>query len=283
MAATDTGANFDIGRAIQRTTALIGRNFVQFSILSLILAGAPYLVLLVILPMVVLASASGDATMITVAVVAVVVVYLLGALLLQAALTRASVDDLSGKPVAIGAALSAGFGALLPLFGLLLVFIALFVVGVIIFGIFSGILGFAAGPAPLFLLAIAFFVAVVFLLLRWVVASPVIVIEKPGVIASLRRSSALTENHRWAILGLLVLYIIFVVIVQIVFALAVPGAAEAMAGTAAQAAPLLVLVVLVMMQAFTTLIVTVGIAAVYFELRQIKEGVGVDELSQVFA
>ena len=50
MAVAEAGANFDIGRVIQRTMALVGRNFVPFFVLSLVLTGLPALILQVALP-----------------------------------------------------------------------------------------------------------------------------------------------------------------------------------------------------------------------------------------
>jgi membrane-anchored glycerophosphoryl diester phosphodiesterase (GDPDase) len=175
-------------------------------------------------------------------------------------LTRAAIDDLSGRGVSIGAALSTSLALLLPMIGL---------------GIVVGI----AVAIGLVLLI----VPGVYLALRWAVAAPVLVVERLGVFASMERSTALTQNHRWAILGLVVLYVIVVMIFYVIIGLIVPGAAMALYGITPEAPSLIILVVVMAVQVLTSMVATVGGAAIYFELRQIKEGVGVAELAQVFA
>ncbi len=254
MAVTEgSGARFDFGRVTSRTFGLIGRNFVPFLILSLILSGAPYLIVSVVRP----ALLQGNPGMMGALTVLVGLVSLLTGLLLQAALTRASIDDLSGKGVSLGAALSTGLAVMLPMLGL---------------GIVIGV-AVAVG----FLLLI---VPGVYLALRWAVAAPVLVVEKAGIFAAMERSAGLTQNHRWGIFGLVVLYVLFAVVVQVVIALIIPGSAEALAGAVEPS--ILFLVIMTAVQAVTSMIATVGVAAIYFELRQIKEGVGVTELASVF-
>lgn len=257
MAVTDAGARFDFGRVTSRTFSLIGRNLVPFAALAALLAGVPYAAMLTLIPA--LGAGAEPGTLGVGAIVSIIVLMLAG-IVLQAALTRASVDDLSGKGVSVGAALSTGIALVLPLLGL---------------GI---VLGLGVGLGMLLLI-----VPGVILFLMWIVASPVLVVERLGIIASLQRSSKLTENHRWAILGLIVLYAIIVFIIQIVIGLMIPGAAVAMSGLANEFPPILALVFLFFMQTVNSMIGTVGIAAIYFELRQIKEGVDVTELAQVFA
>lgn len=275
------GLSFDFGRVMSRTLSLIKRNFVPFFVLSLVLGGAPYLVLLLVMPALILGGP--DAATLAFAVIALVLVYLIAALVLQAALTRASVDDLSGKPVGLGAALSTGVALILPMLGLGLVVGGVVVVGAIIFGVGMSLIGFGMVGWPMILLTIVMIGLGVYLFLRWIVSAPVLVIERIGVFPSLRRSSALTENHRWAIFGLLVLYAIFVLVLQFVAGLVFPGAEATMSGVPSATTPFVSLVALVLIQAVTSMIVTVLIASVYFELRQLKDGVGVSELANVFA
>jgi hypothetical protein len=256
MAVTDAGARFDFGRVTSRTFSLIGRNFVPFAVLAALLAGVPYVVMLILIP----ALGGSEPGAVGLGAILSVIVLTLAGFVLQAALTRASVDDLSGKGVSIGAALSTGVAMMLPLFGL---------------GI---IMGLGIGVGMLLLI-----VPGIFLALMWIVASPVLVVERLGIFPSLQRSGKLTENHRWAILGLIVLYVIIVIIIQIVIGLMIPGAAATMSGLSQEGPTILTLVFLFLMQTVNSMIGTVGIAAIYFELRQIKEGVDVTELAQVFA
>ncbi len=254
--ADGSGAQFDFGRVVSRTFNLIGRNFVPFFVLSLIFVGAPAAIVMLIQPSLVQPD-PGAAGL--VGALAAIVSAVAG-LVLQAALTRASVDDLSGKGVSLGAAVSTGLAVLLPLIGL---------------GIMMA-LGIMAG---LLLLVIPG----IYLALRWAVAAPVLVVEKVGVFASMGRSSTLTQNHRWAILGLVVLYVIMLLVLYTIIGLAIPGMVGAMSGLSPEGPSLVALIVMVALQVLTSMVATVGGAAIYFELRQIKEGVGVSELAQVFA
>jgi hypothetical protein len=76
---------------------------------------------------------------------------------------------------------------------------------------------------------------------------------------------------------------VFLIVLQAVIALIIPGAGAALMGTATAPAPLFATLILVAMQIVLSMVITIGIASIYFELRQLKDGVGVSELAQVFA
>jgi len=254
MTVTETqGPRFDFGRVTSRIGALIGRNFVPFLMLSLILAGAPYFLYLLI-PLT-LGSEPGVAGP---ASIVVMLVLITGGLVLQAAITRASIDELSGKKISIRAALSSGVAVALPLLG---------------FGLLYG-LGIGLGLVLLI-------VPGLYLATMWAVSGPIIVVERLGVFKAMARSGVLTQNHRWAILGLFALYAIFTLVVQGLIALTIPGGWATMA--ALPGGSMLAVVALVAFQAIASIVGNVGVAATYFELRQIKEGVEVSELANVFA
>lgn len=274
---------FNIARVVRRTFGLISRNWAQFSILAALFSGLPYLLLLLAIPTifpVVGGVASNSAPFVWFGLGAM---YLLGAMVLQAALTRASVDELTGRRVSLSAALGAALGALLPMLGLLLFMTFLFVVAVFAWGIAAGIAALGANYAIMVVMLVGLTAAAVYLVVRWVAAVPVVVVERPGVIQSLRRSSALTEGHRWQIFGLVVLYAVALVVLQAVLRAVLPGAEYQPTRVISDAAWLISSGVVLVTQIATSMIVAVGIAAIYFELRQIKEGVGVEELAQVFA
>jgi hypothetical protein len=258
MAVTESsGARFDFGRVASRTFGLISRNFVPFAVLSLIFSGIPAIIVMLLQPT--LLAARDPTTILLVAYGAGIVSYLAG-LILMAALTRASIDDLSGRPVAIGSALSTGVSLILPLLGL---------------GILMGL--------AIVLGLLLLIVPGIYLALRWAVAAPTMVVERPGVFKSMERSAKLTENHRWAILGLFVLYFIVVIVLQTVVFLVVPGGAMALAGLGDGGIPFVAITILTIFQVLIAMVATVGVAAIYFELRQIKEGVDVGELAKVFS
>lgn len=282
MTVTDaTRGRFDIGRVIGRASFLITRNIMPFSILSLIFAGLPYLLMLLVIPSVMVTAGPGSPTTI-VALLAVVFVYFIAALVLQAALTRASVDDLSGKPVEVAVAVQSGVSVLLPLLGLGLVFVGVALVGVLIFAAATAVGAMTLTFWPVATVTIGLIVVGIFVLLRWLVSGPVLVVERLGVFASLRRSSLLTENHRWAILAVLLIYGLVLFAVQMIIGFVVPGADATASGVAPEFSPV-ALVVLVALQVVNSVIGTVLIASIYFELRQLKDGIGAAELAEVFA
>ncbi len=253
------GARFDIARVASRTFDLVGRNLVPFGTAAFIFAGLPYFILLMVQPSML---AAGDPSGALPIIVIGALVSFLAGMVLQAALTRASVDDLSGKGVNLGAAIGTGLAILLPMIGL---------------GLLMG-LGIGVG-------LILLIVPGIYLALCWAVAAPVLVVERLGVIASIQRSTALTQNHRWAILGLVILYVVVILVLQAIVGALVPGAGAAMMGLPGgdTGTPIIAIVLLTLVQVITSMIATVGIAAVYFELRQVKDGIGVDQLAQVFA
>ncbi len=257
MAVADTGANFDIGRVIQRTMGLVGRNFVPFFVLTFVLAGLPSLLLQIAMPTDPTAIQQAPGAYFGSIIIGLLVTIATG-VILQGTLTRAAIDDLSGKGVQLGAALSNAVSIILPLLGL---------------GLLVG-LGIAAG----FLLLV---IPGVYLALCWIVSSPVMVVERLGITASMQRSMALTQNHRWAILGLLVLFFIAYMIVAAVAGALIGGSMASFADPSGP--PLSFLIVMTLIGAIISMVGTVGAAAIYFELRQIKEGVGVGELAQVFS
>jgi hypothetical protein len=276
MAPSDKGGAFDIGRVIRRTFGLIGRNWAPFSLLAALFSGIPYLFAALLIP-------ANQVSSTTPAALALFATYLFGAMVLQASLTRASIDELAGNPVSLAASLRAGFAALLPMLGLTLFVFFLLVVGVLAMGIAAGIAVLGAGYVLVLVLYVVVIVTLVYLLVRWIAVVPVIVAERPGVIQSLRRSSALTENHRWAILGLMTLYVVALIVLQAVLAAVLPGPGPNMYSAPFSVQSIAVAAVGLIVQIATSMVVAVGIATIYFELRQIKEGVGVTELAQVFA
>lgn len=257
MATAGTRENFDIGRVVQRTIALTGRNFVPFFVLALVLTGLPSLILQVAMPTDPTTVQQAPGIYFTTVIIGALVSVATG-VILQGALTRASVDDLSGKPVQLGAAISNAVALILPLIGL---------------GLLVG-LGVAIG-------FIALIIPGIYLLLCWMVASPVMVVERLGVMASMSRSMQLTQGHRWAILGLIVLFMIAYMIVAAVVGAILGGSMAQLAAPGGP--PITFLIIMTLVGVVLSVLGTVGAAAIYFELRQIKEGVGVTELAQVFS
>jgi Membrane domain of glycerophosphoryl diester phosphodiesterase len=245
--------SFDFGRVIGGTFGLIGRNFLPFLLLAALLAGLPYFGILVLQS----ALAATDPGAMVLASFGASIGSLLAAMILQGALTRASIDDLSGKGVSIGPALSSGLRYFFPLLGL---------------GIFLG-LGIMLG-------LILLIVPGIILAIRWMVSSPPIVVEDVGITEAMGRSATLTKGHRWALFGLCLLYLILVYAVTIVATLLTGSFETATMGVGIYSTA--ALIILPVVQTLLSLVGTVGVASTYFELRRIKEGVNVADLASVF-
>lgn len=252
-------ARFDFGHVVGQTFGLIGRNFFAFITLALILVGAPRFGIMY-LQSTLLDERPDLATWAPLAggLVSLVTTYIL-----QGALTRASVDDLSKKGVSIGTALGDGLRYFFPLF------IVALLVG----------LGTLIGLMLLIIPGLL-------LMVRWAVSAPAALIEREGPTHSIGRSAELTEGHRWAIFGLVLLYVAFAYAIGIGLGVAL----AAMGGLGSTAAGVMTKDISGYIYAGATsaveslmsLVATVGMASLYFELRRVKDGVGVDELAQVF-
>lgn len=239
---------FDLGRVIGLTFALTTRHFIAFMTLAVLFAGLPYGASLYAVNL--FPDEQGLVQAFS------LLVLLVGPLILQAALLRASVDDLSGAGVSLGRAIGAGFIFLLPLLGL----------GILMW------LGIALGLVVLI-------VPGLILAVRWLIAPAVLVVEGEGILAAMGRGAELSANHRWAIFGLCVLYFVayYVLLVTLSIVTRV-DALDPIIG-ARDYVPLAGQIVL---QAVVSVFGAVGSAAIYFELRRTKEGVNTSELASVF-
>ncbi len=252
-------ARFDFGRVVGQTFGLIGRNFFAFAILALLLVGVPRFAMMY-----------AQATVLAERPDLMGMVLLVGGLvslvttyILQGSLTRASVDDLSNKGANMGAALGDGLRYFFPLF-----IVALLVgLGVLVGFIFFVIPG-------------------LFLMVRWAVSAPAVVVEREGPTHSIGRSADLTEGYRWAVFGLILLYVVFAYAISIGLGM-VLAATDSFGVQGAgimtkDAAGYIFAGSSSIVEALTSLVGTVGMASLYFELRRVKEGVGIDELAKVF-
>ena len=108
-------------------------------------------------------------------------------------------------------------------------------------------------------------------------------IENKAVFDCLSRSRELTAFYRWHILGLFIAYAIMAFILSLVIT---PFELQVMAAAASGSLSTVVLVVYFGLNAFITMVQSVigsaGIAATYFELRAVKEGIGPEALAAVF-
>ncbi|MCX7358972.1 MAG: glycerophosphoryl diester phosphodiesterase membrane domain-containing protein [Alphaproteobacteria bacterium] len=259
MSTTDFSpdAKFEFGRVVSQTFGLVGRNFIPFLVLSLFFVGAPQFGILYAQYTV----GVGDPSLLFPLVWGGILISMITTFVLQGALTRAAIDDLSGNGVKFGAAIADGLRYFFPL---------------LIVGILAGLgtgLGFILLVVPGIMLAV-----------RWVVSAPIVVVEKEGPTSALGRAAELTKGNRWAIFGLVLLYFVLSYVAQILVGLlvaAVAGQDQSMVGNIALAS-LVLAVSMALMTALLSLVSTLGTASLYFELRRVKEGVSVDDLAKVF-
>ena len=264
MTDTTVGSRrFEMGRVITGTFEVLGRNFVAFALLALLLGGLPNL-------LVGLAQMSflDNQTMFQPETIAGTIlgglIMLAAAFVLQAAIVHATVTDLNGRRVVLGDSLKIGLRDCLPLIGL---------------AILMG-LGIALGTMLLIIPGLI-------LAVMWSVAVPAKVVEKLGVLQAMQRSRDLTRGRRWPIFGLFVLYVIanwmlsaLIVVAAGPFTPPAPGSTDAI--TAIGATSLVQVVGSAIVATISTLISTTGGAVLYSELRGSREGVGPEALASVF-
>jgi len=243
---------FDIARVLSRMFGVIARNLPVFAGLAVLLSGLPSLTAALVERGVGFPFDYGPWDHSGLGWI----VGILVSTLLQGALINATISDLSGRPVTLGDCLGTATRNVLPLIGI----------------------GVATTVAVVFGLVL-FIVPGVILALALCVSGPAQVVEGHGVFAALSRSSDLTRGHRGAILLLFVMFAIgsailrsFAEILPLTTAIAAPDAAHAIRD----------LVVTPLLQALGAMFGAAGVASIYFELRTIKEGVGIEALAKAF-
>jgi hypothetical protein len=271
MTAIPTATGFDIGRVISRLFGVLGRNFLSFLLLALLLVGLPtaassLLQLIGMLPAFANPGAPADPTGFNaVAFAFLPISWLIGAManaVLQGAVIHGTVSDLSGRQATFGEALNTGLRFFLPLIGV---------------GLIAAVCCFFG--------YLVFIVPGVLLALAWSVAAPVAVAERTGVFDAFTRSADLTRNHRGAIFALALIAIVLGLIFQGIATALVAAGALSISGPGSGAVMSVVItqaVTNLIAQTANALIGSAGVASVYYELRYVKEGVGAAQLAAVF-
>lgn len=277
--ATMPGAAFRVGSVISRGVSTYFRNVVSFLILSVI-AFLPAIVITVVF-----GAMSADLELLVregetpgggviVGVVLWVLAFVVGWLWLSAGITYGVIASLRQGRVNLGEAMATSLKAVLPLLGLGVVSVAIMIgLGLLIF---IPVLGF-------------FVILVVgaYLMVRWWVAIPTVVVESIGPIAALGRSSELTKGNRWSVLGVMVLWglLAFVVgaVIQVVLALAAgmpldPEAATVDAGSGGVVVQIVGGIVNLVFAGLGASVVAVG----YHDLRIAKEGGDTNQIARAF-
>lgn len=253
---------FDLGRVITRTTGAVRRNVALFLLLAAILQLGPALVLRVLIPPPVFVP--GQMPDVGIGYGLSVLVSLLLYYVTMAAVTHVTVVDLKDQKPTLGPALTRGLRLALPLFGLAIV------------SGFALMFGFLLLVVPGIILG-----------LMWIVAVPVMVEEGTGIIGSLGRSRQLTKGSRGRIF-LLMLALLVTFYVVVFAASAVFGTVNVISGVNAAAASASISavgfggVVLAVINAIFVIGITTIIAAMYVELRYVRDGIAGTDVAAVF-
>jgi hypothetical protein len=201
----------------------------------------------------------------TTAIVAAIVVMVISTTS-QGALVRttAAYSD-EGRLLIFGEAAAAGLRVILPLIVLwILFFLAVFLGWVI------------------------FIVPAIMLCAMWAVAQPALVEERVGILEAFGRSRDLTRGSRWLVFALgLIMIVIVLILSSVSFSM---GMAAGFGGArvGALSGGLSVLVISTMLigsvsSVLTTVLLTTLQTSLYIELRNAKEGLPTEALSEVFA
>lgn len=148
----------------------------------------------------------------------------------------------------------------------------------------SGIVAALGDAAPavavmvVLLIVLGAVVGAAFFAVRLTLSAPALMLERTGVLASLRRSWSLTRGHFWRIFGALALAVIIVSVIS--YALMIPlSLGMAFVGddmTAIVATMIVSTVVSVLISALTTPFLAAVLALVYIDVRMRKEGLDVE-------
>jgi hypothetical protein len=245
----------DLGRVAGQTFTVIGRQPLAIFGLALLLAGLPGAINLYLTRDAIAAGAAGALTQFTTfAYWARFLVMLFIGSFLGVCLFFVAFSEVSGRKVSVGEVMSSGAKLFLPLFA----------VNVLSF------VGIGLGCA-------LFIVPGIMLGLAWCVAGPSLVAERVGITQAFSRSAQLTRNNRWRILGLFVIAFILLAVIE-----GVLGAIVGITGAGGVLFSPMRLVVVAITSSVTTAITYTGIAVLYAQLRELKEGVGGEGLAAVF-
>lgn len=141
---------------------------------------------------------------------------MLATLFTTAVLTVVISRSVLGRPVTLSDAWAEARPRLLPLLGLTLL-LAVMAAAIMTVGLLPGfLLGDTAGVGLAFLGLLAACVVLAWLMVRFCLASPTLMLERQSITASMRRSAKLVRGAWWRVFGILVLTWLLTLIVTVV-------------------------------------------------------------------
>lgn len=190
-----------------------------------------------------------------------------------AAVTRIAFDAKLGRPMSIGAALSAGAKRFLPLVVVSIVMIVLVYLVIVVATVPALLIG---SPVLAAISAIGGFVASIWVFAVWSVFAPSVIVEGRWF-GALGRSARLTAGYRWAIVGLMVVFFLLLFLISMLSAgLGFAGASMGAVGIVFSVA------VNAIMTAFFYAVFSTLFALLYARLTEIKEGGSIEGLVEIF-
>jgi hypothetical protein len=282
-----TAQPFRIGGVMSQTFSTLMNNLVTFLVISLIVTVLMYVVIFVVGMVVFGAAMMGSSGMDPAsagmmglmslgfgAILGLIVIFVLMMAVNQlgvAAITYGTVQYLRDRKAGIGECLSRGLSVVGPVLGVA-------ILGWLIVAVAAGIAYYILSFVHEILGALAVAViAVAGFIVLWV-AVPVAVIERPGIVASLQRSVALTAGYRWHVLGVLLLLIVITIVVGIAVGIVVAIISLISSGLGGVISFLLNIGFSLVITALAATLAAVG----YYHLRVAKEGVDIGAIAKVF-
>ena len=261
MAAAAPVEKIDIGRVIGRGFEALRANFLAFFACALLLTGAPSFFMQYWL-LSEMGAADDPEFFLSLRywgpVVGALLLTMVTGALLQGVLVRSTILQLSGRQADFAHSLTLALRLLVPMI-LVSIIVTLLTV-----------LGFMLLIVPGIMIYCAFLVSV-----------PALIEERRGVFGSMRRSRDLTRGSRMRIFLLLIIFWIFSIIISGLLGLI--GGAPIMGPDMMQVPdPILAGATSGIASALTSVIVAVALAALYVELRTVKEGATTDDLAAIF-
>ncbi len=251
------GGNFDMGRVVAATFGAAKQHIVTFLIAGVLLTGLPQIVAVMGMKGVDPVAAATNPLLVVSNPMYWIGIFLtiVGGYMFQALVIYTVAEGHRGRETPLPVALTVAFKSVIPLFLLALLATLGMTVGMILL-IVPGII----------------------LAVMWSVAIPALVTEKIGPIAALGRSRALTKGSRWGIFGL----VLVAVILSYVLALGIYGFNFAAMSAASTNPGVIQVTGSIIVGALSATLYGCGAAAIYSELRMIKEGVSNSELAAAF-
>jgi hypothetical protein len=259
------GEPFRIGACLSKSISAFFKNFISFNILGLVIMVPGVVIIALLFGGTFLSLLTYDPALggpppdigsgFAAGFISVFFIFFALQYLLTGAIVYSSVQYLNGARPSLVAALGQMFRRIVP---------------VILVAIVSAILVWIG--------LILLIVPGIIIAMMLCMAIPVVMVEGPGVFASLSRSRALTKGYRWHIFGTFLVALIATTIVTMLLGVVIGivtifmGELGATIGTFANLA----------LQLFTTVFLAVVLAVAYHDLRVAKEGVSTAQLAAVF-